>query len=72
MKYGDEQVIEDVRFILNSGDTGIIDTLKLTIPAYLHCISVNKRYAEAIKEKQKLESAVAKKQRKLRGLKLVE
>ena len=51
MKKEDEQLIEDVRFILNSGDTGIINTLKVTIPAYLDCIAVNKRYAELTERK---------------------
>jgi len=68
----DEQLIEDVKFILNSGDAGIIHTLKVTIPAYLDCIAVNKRYAELTAKKRRLELAVAKKQRKLRDLKLVE
>lgn len=72
MKKEDEQIIEDVRFILNSGDTGIINTLKLTIPAYLQCIAVNRRYAELTAEKRRLELAVAKKQRKNRALQLVE
>ncbi|MHB8090404.1 MAG: hypothetical protein ACYDH8_02150 [Syntrophales bacterium] len=72
MKKEDEQLIEDVKFILNSGDEGIIHTLKVTIPAYLDCIAVNKRYTELTAEKGRLELAVAKKQMKLQGLKLVE
>ncbi|MDA8124325.1 MAG: hypothetical protein M0009_03945 [Deltaproteobacteria bacterium] len=56
MKKEDEQVIKDVKFILNSGDTGIIHTLKVTIPAYLHCIAVNRQQEELLAEKRRLES----------------
>jgi hypothetical protein len=67
MKKEDEQIIEDVRFILDSGDTGIINTLKATIPAYLDCIAVNKRYAELTAEKRRLEIAVVKNDGRIGG-----
>ncbi len=60
MKKEDEQVIKDVRFILNSGDEGIIHTLKVTIPAYLQCIAVNRQQAALREEKRRLELAVVK------------
>lgn len=44
----DERIIENVKFILNSGDENIIKTLKLTIPAYLECIAINRRKPELI------------------------
>ena len=55
MKKEDEQIMKDVKFILNSGDTGIIHTLKVTIPAYLQCIAVNRRRAALEAEKRRLE-----------------
>jgi hypothetical protein len=36
----DERIIEDVKYILHSGDAEIIRTLRVTIPAYLECIAV--------------------------------
>jgi hypothetical protein len=42
----DEQIIEDVKYILRSGDAEIIRTLRVTIPAYLEYIAVNRRHAE--------------------------
>ncbi len=56
MKYEDEQVIKDVEFILNSGDTEIIHTLKVTIPAYLHCIATKRQHAELMSEKEDVNS----------------
>ncbi len=44
----DERIIEDVKFILNSGDENIIKILKLTISAYLECIAINRRKPELI------------------------
>lgn len=64
MKKEDEQIIKDVRFILNSGDMGIIHTLKLTIPAYLRCIAINRQHAALKEEKRRLELAVIKKRRR--------
>ncbi len=52
MEYTDEQVLKDVRFILKSGDAGIIHTLKVTIPAYLECIAVNRQCAELSHKKE--------------------
>ena len=43
MNEENRQLIEDVKFILNSGDTEIINTLKVTIPAYLQCIAVKRQ-----------------------------
>jgi hypothetical protein len=64
----DKQVIEDVKFILNSGDTGIIDTLKVTLRAYLKCIAVNREHAAAEQEytalKKEYEDLLAKKRRR--------
>jgi len=45
MNEENRQLIEDVKFILNSGDTEIINTLKATIPAYLQCIAVKRQRA---------------------------
>jgi hypothetical protein len=54
MTNDDEKIIEDVKFILNSGDEGLIHTLKVTIPAYLQCIAVNRRRAELEAERELL------------------
>jgi C4-dicarboxylate-specific signal transduction histidine kinase len=42
----ERQVIEDVKKVLESGDEGIIETMKLNIKAYLHCIEINQRRKE--------------------------
>jgi len=60
MKKEDEQIIEDVRFILNSGDTEIIHTLKVTIPAYLQCIAVKKQSADLEAEQRRRKFTVIK------------
>lgn len=49
----DEEIIEDVKFILRSEDKQIIKTLKVTIPTYLHCIEVNRKHAELTGKKHK-------------------
>lgn len=64
----DKQLIEDVKYILNSGDAGIIDTMRVTIAVYLDCIAVKRRHAELTGRKQRLELILAKtKQQKLRN-----
>ena len=42
----ERQVIEDVKKVLESGDEGIIETMKLNIKAYQHCIEINQRWKE--------------------------
>lgn len=39
----ERQVIEDVKKILESGNEGIIKTMKLNIKAYMYCIEINQR-----------------------------
>jgi hypothetical protein len=55
----DEQVIEKVKYILSSRDSGIIHTMKVTLDAYLHCIAINKRHAELKAEEESLRAKLA-------------
>lgn len=50
----DEKIIEDVKFVLNSGDPSVIKALKAIIPAYLHCIAINSRHDELMAQKELL------------------
>lgn len=68
----DETIIEDVKFILNSGNEGIIKTMKITILAYLDCIAVNRRHAELEAERElllKKQQELLEKKKELTALK---
>jgi hypothetical protein len=54
MTESDEQIIEAVKYILNSGDAEIIHTLKVTIPAYLDCIATKMQHTELMGKTDKL------------------
>ncbi len=65
MKREDEHCIEKVKFILNSGDEGIIHTMKITIDAYLDCIATNRKHEALIKKTAELEKVLKKEKKKL-------
>lgn len=50
----ERQVIEDVNKVLESGDEGVIETMKLNIKAYLYCIEINQRGGELSEGKVKI------------------
>jgi len=61
MTHEDEKIIEDVKFVLASGNESVIKALRATIPAYLHCIAIDRDYEAAMAKKELL----LKKQREL-------